>query len=190
MDNELYLKRFFIETYNDESMYYEYLKGNVFLDRNLLSVWLKEMEIKNSVFASSIHDFKHFTNKKIIIETSLSNNLCVSKHFFNKSEATVGEFGKFKIERKPLGNSCNHYICNGYFIDTLEQIYNVLDRGSFTVGICAEKKTELYKDVVKHYGELKSFLLKNGYKTASLETNCGKKNRVYLLMYDAPIKRR
>ena len=116
MDNELYLKRFFIEQYNDETMYYEYLKGNVFLDRNILSIWLKEMEIKNSVFASSINDFKRLNNKKIIIETSLSNNLCVSKHFFNKSEATVGEFGKFKIEKKSLGNSCNHYICNGLYI--------------------------------------------------------------------------
>lgn len=190
MDNELYLKWFFIEKYNDVNMYYEYLKGQVFLEQNLFNNWFKEMEIRNNTFAKSLRDFDRFNIRNTVIESALSDTLCVSNHIFNKSEKHISEFGKFKIERKSLGNSTNHYICNGYYIDTLEQIYNVLNKGAFTVGICMEKKTKLYSDVVKHYGDLRNFLLKNGYQTSSLEANCGKKNRVYLLMYDACIKRR
>lgn len=190
MNSEMYLKRFFIETYNNENMYYEYLKGQVYLDYNLVSNWLKDMDMRNYFFSKSIESFNRLKPREIVVESALSNELAVSKTFFNKKEIIVSEFGKSKIEKKQLGESHNHYICNGYFNDTLEQIYNVLDKGSFTVGICAEKKTELYKEVVKYYGQLRSFLLKNGYTTAALETNCNSKNRIYLLMYDHQLKRR
>lgn len=190
MNNELYLKLFFIETYNSENMYYEYLKGQVALDNDLLNKWLREIEIRNYTFAQSLNDFNRFSIRNLIVESALSDEICISKKFFYKRERIISEFGKFKISHKIIGDSHNHYICNGYFLNTLEQIYKVLDNGSFTVGICAEKKTNLYQDVVKHYEKLRKFLLNNGYHASSLETNCGRKNRVYLLMYDAPLKRR
>lgn len=190
MNNELYLKRFFIEVYNDESMYYDYLNNKVFLNYDEFAKWHKDIELRNSMFANSIKEFDRIDFKDIIVESKLSEELNISKHFHNKSEGQVSEFGKFEIKSYPLGNDNKHYICNGYFTDTLEQIYKVLDKGAFTVGICTEKKTELFHDVVKYYGELRSFLLKSGYQTSALEVSCNSKNRIYMLMYNCKMKRR
>lgn len=190
MNNEAYLKLFFIETYNDENMYYEYLIGKVKIDYDLYTKWHKEMEQKNSTFFKSMKSFERTNYKDDLVESCLSDELCITKYFVNKKERHISEFGKFKIVKHPLGNASHHYICNGYFTDTLEQIYKVLENGSFTVGICGEKKSEIYKDIVKHYGELRSFLLKNGYSTSAIQTNCGEKNRVYLLMYDHKPKKK
>ena len=67
----------------------------------------------------------------------------------------------------------------------MNQIYDVLSHGAFTVGICAEKRSEFYNSVVDYYGKLRNFLLNNGYSTSALEINCNSKNRVYLMMYNA-----
>ena len=190
MNNESHLKRFFMKTYNDIDMYYGYLKGDVFVDRNIYSKWASTLERRNELFAHILKQCDRVRFDDKIIESKLSNNSCVSQHFVNKAITNISEFQKFKIEKKNLGDSANHYICNGYFEDTLEQIYNVLNNGSFTVGICTEKKTELFRSVVAHYNQLKDFLLKNGYNTASIQTNVSANNRVYLLMYDHKIKKR
>lgn len=185
MSNDTYLRRFFIEVYNDPTMYEEYLNGRVFLNRELFSKWHKEINLKNESFARKIKEIERPGTKEIIMESALSKDLCVSKHFFNKKIVTVSDFGLSKIEEKPLGNLQEHYMCNGVFLDTLDNIYQVLNNGSFTVGICCEKKIELYKDVVAYYNKLKDFLLRKGYRTAALETNVNSKNRIYLLTYDS-----
>jgi len=190
MNNELHLKRFFMEVYNNLDMYYAYLKGEVFIDCNTYSKWSSALERRNELFANTIKSYDRIKFNDIISESKLGDNLCVSQYFANKKIINISEFEKFKIEKSIVGNSTNHYICNGYFSDTLEQIYNVLDNGAFTVGICTEKKTDLFRNVVAHYNQLRDFLLKNGYTTSSIQTNVSSNNRVYLLMYDHKIKKR
>ena len=187
---ETHLKRFFIEVYNDPSMYEEYLNGRVFINRDLYSKWFHALEKRNELFASTIKQYNRVGRKDIIVESQLSDDYSVGSYFNNDVISNVSEFGKFKIEKKQLGDDNNHYICNGYFIDTLEQIYKVLENGTFTVGICTEKKTDLFKDVVAHYNMLRDFLLKNGYNTSCIQTNVGSNNRVYLLMYERKISKR
>lgn len=189
MNQNAYLKRFFIEVYNDIDLYYDYLDGKSVINHEIFSKWFKDTKLRNAIFANCLVNFDRIKWNDTIVESSLGDYFSVAKNLHNPSIINVRDFEKFKIEKKEIGNSISHYICNGYFNDTLEQIYNVLDRGSFTVGICAEKKTELYNDVVKYYGELRSFLLKNGYSTSAIETNCSGKSRVYLLMYNHKIKR-
>ena len=190
MDKKTYLKRFFLETYNDISLYYDYLDGKAVVDHNEFRKWFKNIKIGNEVFANCLINFERLKFNDIVIESALGDCFSVSKLLHNPSIINIRDFTKFKIVKGEVGSSTYHYICNGYFDDTLEQIYNVLNRGSFTVGICGEKQNCLYQDVVDYYSKLRRFLLKNGYVTSALETNCDRKNRAYLLMYDARIKRR
>lgn len=185
MGNIIHLKRFFMEVYNDPTMYNDYLAGNVFLNQELYAKWHQETVKRNELFARSIEEFDRIKPKQIILEEAISDELTVSEHLFRKKRVEVGSFERFEIEKGQAGNSPEHYICNGYFNDTLNYIYEVLNGGAFTVGICCEKKTELFKEVVSNYNKLKGFLLKNGYSTSSIETNTKGKNRVYLLMYDS-----
>lgn len=187
---ETHLKRFFIEVYNNSKMYDEYLKGEVYIDQNIYYKWLLDIKKRNELFAETLNEFNRIKCRETIIESRLNNEYCVSEYFNNPVISDISEFGKFKIQQKKLGNSNGHYICNGYFKETLEQIYKVLDNGSFSVGICTEKKTSLFKDVVTHYNMLKDFLLKEGYQTSCIQTNVKSNNRVYLLMYDHKNKKR
>lgn len=185
-----YLKRFFKEVYNNEDMYNEYLEGRVFIDNEKLMKWFKDVEIRNKTFAEAINKFAHPNNSQKVFETSISETLSVSSKMFNKKEIEIGDFERFKICKKELGNSRNLYICNGWYSDTLDNIYQVLNKGCFAVGICCEKKTDLFRDVRTHYNKLKDFLLKNGYNAGSIEENTYSNNRVYLLTYDSFRQRR
>jgi len=185
MDNEIHLKQFFIEKYGDKNMYYEYLAGRISIDKDMYDSWYKDVEARNRLFSYQIKKHNRIFLGDTIVESKLCENLCVSKFFVNKCCSHIGEFGKFKIEKKRVGISNAHYICNGIYLDTLNQIYDVLSHGAFTVGICAEKRSEFYNSVVDYYGKLRNFLLNNGYSTSALEINCNSKNRVYLMMYNA-----
>lgn len=180
-----FLRRFFVEVYDDDGMYDDFLRGEVILDNEKVMNWTKTMRLRNREFATSIKDFNRVYPKTKIIESAIGDGLSVSEFLYNKSEVTTSDFGKFEIGKKTLGDDRSHYICNGWFLDTLDNIYKVLEKGSFTVGICCEKKTDLYRDVKTQYNKLKDFLMRNGYMAGSVEKNCGTKDRVYLLMYDS-----
>lgn len=186
MQDDYSIKRFFKEVYNDQDMYQEYLNHRVFVDNDKYFKWVKTINSQNKIFADEISDFKRGNFVSQIIESSTSKGLTVSEHLYlghlNISEQP---FDTPKIESKQLGNGKYHYICNGCYKDTLEKIYDVLNKGSFTVGICCEKKTDLYRDISKYYNQLKDFLVKKGYILGSIETNSVSNNRVYLLMYDS-----
>ena len=188
--NDSHLKRFFLEVYNDIDLYYDYLIGNTTINHDVYYKWYKDIKHGNEIFANCLINFNRIKWKDPIVESALADYFSVAKHLHNPSIINVKEFEKFKIEKQELGSSINHYICEGYFEDTLEQIYNVLDKGSFTVGICGEKQNCLYQEVVDYYSKLRHFLLKNGYQTSAFETNCNSKRRVYLLMYDHKLKKR
>lgn len=180
-----FLQRFFVEVYNDNNMYEDFLKGEVFLDNEKLADWTKKMRLRNEKFASAIKDFNRIYPNSKVVESTLCDGLSVSDFLYNKSETKVSDFGKFKINKKTLGDDRYHYVCNGWFLDTLDNIYKVLEKGSFTVGICCDKTTDLYHDVKMQYNKLKDFLIKNGYVAGSVEKNIGSRDRVYLLMYDS-----
>lgn len=184
MDNDKHLKKFFMDTYNSEDMYYDYVKGSIILDLPKYSKWHSEQRNKNSLFANYITENERLDNDSIILESALSGDLAVSNFLVNSKLVRISDFSKFKINKGTVGNLKGHYICNGYYNDTLEQIYQILNNGSFTVGICTEKKTKLFKEVKAHYNQLRDFLLRNGYITDVMESNIGSKNRIYLLTYD------
>lgn len=184
---ESHLKRFFIETYQDESMYEDYLTGKAFLNREDYRKWYSKMKVRNSLFSDMLTEV-HNINSRVVVESALSKHLAVSSSFFCKKEIIESDFGFPKIEAKinlKEGNSKAHYICNGCFTNTLEQIYQVLSSGSFSVGICCEKKTDLFRETVQYYNQLKDILLKSGYNAFSIESNCSMNNRIYLLKYNS-----
>ena len=184
MDNDKHLKKFFMDIYNSEDMYYDYVKGSIILDLPKYGKWHSEQRNKNSLFANYIIGNERLDNDSIILESALSGDLAVSNFLVNSKLVRISDFSKFKINKGTVGNLKGHYICNGYYSDTLEQIYQILNNGSFTVGICTEKKTKLFKEVKAHYNQLRDFLLRNGYITDVMESNIGSKNRIYLLTYD------
>lgn len=185
MDSTMHLKRFFMEIHNDSSMYEAYLNGLISIDEEVYNKWYREMEIRNEVFADTISRFERLNSNTFVFESAICRNLTVSKHLFNKCRVEEASFGISKVVPKPLGESNEHYICNGYFEDTLENIYQVLTNGAFTVGICCEKKSELYERVSMYYNKVKEHLLKRGYRVSSIESSMSPKNKVYLLMYDS-----
>jgi len=90
-----------------------------------------------------------------------------------------------KIEMLDVESESFYYICNGCYKTTLQNIYKVLSKGAFTVGICCDKKTDEFRDLVKYYNELKDFLMRKGYHATSFESNLSSKTRIYLLSYDS-----
>jgi len=184
MENDIHIKKFFEDIYNEPTMYDGYKKGTVFLNHELYSKWYKEMSIRSESFAKAIREMDRPRTSEFVFETALSSNLTLSKSFPGKKEIEVKEFCMPKIETRPLGDDTHHYICNGCYETTLDNIYKVLNKGSFTVGICSEKKTDEFREIVKYYNQLRDHLMKTGYATASFESNISKRNKVYLLMYD------
>ena len=184
MENDIHIKKFFEDVYNNPTMYDGYKIGTVFLNHELYSKWYKEMSIRRDTFVKVIKEIDRPKINEFVFETSLSSNLALSKSFFGKKEIEIQEFCTPKIETKPLGDATYHYMCNGCYETTLDNIYKVLNKGSFTVGICSEKKTDEFREITKYYNQLRDHLMKNGYLTASFESNISTKNRVYLLMYD------
>lgn len=184
MNKELYLKKFFKDTYNNENLYETYLKGFFRIDPDLFSKWYKEMEIRNRLFLDKISPLRKVSPSSCILETALSQNLTVLTPLYRKRVTEVKEASFPKIEQLELGVGSHHYVCNGVYESTLQNIYNVLTNGSFSVGICTNKKTDEYRKIVKYYNTLKDFLMRHGYHVSSFESNNGSKNKVYLLMYD------
>lgn len=184
MDSDVLLKYFFKETYNDINIYNDYLCGKFLLDKTIYNKWLSNIDLRNNIFAQVLKNFDRIEWGATILESSLNKDHCVSKSFHNPSIISVNDFEKFEIKKHPVGDSKNHYICNGYYQDTLMQIYKVLDKGSFTVGISTYKNKELFDDIVNYYNKLKMYLLKNNYCTAAIQTYVAG-SKVYLLMYDS-----
>lgn len=185
MDTQIHLKKFFKDIYNDSSMYYDYMAGRLSLDQTAFLKWYAAMERRNREFLKMIRDDDHIRFSDSIIETALSQHLTVTTTTFRKRTIEVSEMATPKIELLEVGSDSHHYICNGCYETTLQNIYRVLSKGSFTVGICCEKKTDEYRDLVKYYNMLKDFLMRKGYRAASFESNISSKDKMYLLMYDS-----
>lgn len=184
MQRNTHLRRFFSEVYNDPKMYEDYVEGKIILDFKLYNEWYQKLDIRNRIFARSVKEFTCSRPREFVMESAINDKLTVSQYLFGKSEVYISDFGKPEIITKNQEDLQAHYICNGYFNDTLQKINQVLNKGSFTVGICSEKNTKLYKEVISYYNKLKMALLKNGYISSSLEISSISKNRVYLLMYN------
>lgn len=184
MESDKHLRKFFMDVYDNLDMYYEYLEGKAFLDPLKYSKWHSEQEHRNNLFAQCLKDNDRVNTDTFVLESALSGELSVSNFLGNNRLIMISDFDKFTLTKGQPGKVQMHYICNGYYSDTLEQIYQVLTCGSFSVGICTEKKTDLFREVKAHYRHLKDFLLKNGYVTEAIESNIGSKNRIYLLTYD------
>lgn len=186
---ESHLKRFFMDVYQDSSMYENYLMGRVSLDKEAYQKWYTKTEKRNYLFAQLLKSISKPYPRDFVVESALTKDLSVSRYLYNKKEINVSEFGFPKLEKSSLNPILTekkiHYICNGCFMDTLENISKVLDNGSFSVGICYEKKRELYWEIVEYYNQLKKTLLNSGYRASSFESYCANNDRVYLLRYDS-----
>ena len=53
MDNDKHLKKFFMDIYNSEDMYYDYVKGSIILDLPKYGKWHSEQRNKNSPYYSA-----------------------------------------------------------------------------------------------------------------------------------------
>jgi len=184
VENTTHLKKFFEDVYNDTNMYFEYLANRRQIDHVLYSKWYQEMEKRRNLFADFINSTKQNIVNSDLVETALSKELAVSKTLFKKAELDIQTFSIPALEEKSIGNESHHYLCNGCFDTTLENIYKVLENGAFTVGFCGEKKTDEFKEIVKFYNTLKDQLMRKGYIATSLESNISSKNRIYVLTYD------
>ena len=95
-----FLRRFFVEVYDDDGMYDDFLRGEVVLDNEKVMNWTKTMRLRNKEFATSIKAFNRVYPKTKIIESALGDGLSVSEFLYNKSEITTSDFGKFEIGKK------------------------------------------------------------------------------------------
>jgi len=185
MEKEAYLKKFFMDIYQDPGMYLDYICGRINIDSAAFSKWYYSIERRNREFLYSISTCKCINFRSFIKETALSENLTVTTPIYKNRTIEISEMAMPKIEMLKPGFENYHYICNGCYETTLQNIYNVLSNGSFTVGICCDKKTDEYRDLVKYYNILKDFLMRKGYIATSYEANVSGKNKMYLLMYDS-----
>ena len=185
MESQIHMKKFFEDIYHDSTMYSCYLNGQMFLNMDLYTKWYKEMRLKRDLFLKELKSTSMFKIKHSFFETSIHEDFLVTEKVFGEKIFEVKEFTLPDIFEYPLGGSNLHYICNGCYESTLENIFNVLNKGSFTVGICTDKKSVEYKQIVKYYNELKDFLMRRGYHASSFECNNGGSNKTYLLMYDS-----
>ena len=102
MLDDMYLKLYFIDVYKDINMYYNYLSGNVLIDKEKYDKWITSIEFRNKCFANAVMDLDRINWKTIITESKLSNELSVCKYLHNNSLTHVSEFDKFKIEKKSV----------------------------------------------------------------------------------------
>lgn len=184
MQNEYNIKRFLEEKFDEDDIYEQYLDGRVFVKPEEYLKWFKTLDRQNDIFADALKSFDAVSSNSIIVESAVHQEIAVCNHLRCKS-ITVNEveFNRPKLEKKAHGNEKYHYVCNGVYNDTLTRIYEVLECGSFSVGICNDKKSELYKETVSYYKKLKDFLHREGYSVSAIETNCGTINRVFLMKY-------
>ncbi|MBQ7136763.1 MAG: hypothetical protein IJO43_02145 [Bacilli bacterium] len=189
MDHLIHIKKFYEDVYHDPSMYYEYLSGKRTIDPMLYSKWYKEMEARRDPFVKFIMGGKKYNNHEFFFETALSKDLAVSRPYFINKSIEVKEFIIPRLEEMPLGDESFHYLCNGCYETTLENIYRVLNHGSFTVGYCGEKKTDEFKEIVKFYNMLKDRLMRKGFIASSMEESVSSKHKLYVLTYQSKNKK-
>ncbi len=183
MEQDYCIKRFFEECYTDMNMYQEYLNKEAFINQEKYLEWLSELNERNKTFAEAISQLYLIRKKDEIVESVLSREMTSAEYLnVRTSVPIVREFIKPSTIPQSISNKHFHYICNGYYSDTLSRIYEVLNGGAFTVGICCDKKARLYKEIKSYYEKLKANLLTKGYVANNAEVNidCYK---VYILNY-------
>ncbi len=188
------LKRFFEEEHNDVKLYYDYLINKRFVNLYRYSVWLNTLDKRNSLFAEKVIEGNFINSDDIIIESAVSKEYCVSNYFNNEiimrfaKEYTIpiGLFNTDKNSQK--GNFC--YICNGIYSDTLTRINQVLENGSFAVGISYPKHDKRYKEIIKYYNNLNMLLQKREIETDKIDDNCSNDYKIYMLKYNSRNKKR
>jgi len=188
MQNEYNIKRFLEEKFDEDDIYEQYLAGRVFIKSEEYLKWFKALDHQNDIFADNLKASNVIGFNCVIIESAVSKEIAVCNHLKTKN-ITINEveFNKPKLEKKSLGNDRYHYICNGIYSDTLTRIYEVLEHGSFSVGVCADKKSKLYKETVSYYIKLRDLLRREGYMASAVETNYGGVNRVFLMKYSPKV---
>jgi len=185
MDHLIHIKKFYEDIYNDPNMYYEYLSDKRKIDPGLYSKWYKEMQLKREPFVKFVSESKRYNNHEEIFETALSKDLAVSRPYFINRTIEVKEFTIPRLEQRPIGDERFHYLCNGCYETTLDNIYRVLNNGSFTVGYCGDKKSDEFKEIVSFYNKLKDKLMRKGFVAASMEESVSNKHKLYILTYQS-----
>ncbi len=183
------VKRFIEETYQNPNIYYDYLLEKFFINYNDYSNWLNELDIRNKLFADLIIDSNCIATDDVIVESVLTKEYNVSNYLNNAMIIRCSN--EFKVPEANVNNSKKAsfcYICNGYYNDTLSRINQVLDQGSFNIGISSSKHKSFYKEICTYYKQLKNQLINAGYNINQYEETLHQDYKVYLLSYRAKRK--
>lgn len=179
------LRGFLLETQNVPYFNEDYQIDKQYIDIALYDKWVNEYNFKNKIFAGIIAEYYKFNSRKKIVESALAEDLSISKYLYAKTQVIVSDISISRPKAKTLGAGNYHYICNGCYIDTLDHIYDVLKNGSFTVGVCGDKKSESFKEMVDYYNQLRELLLKEKYTVGAMECNHSSRTKAYFLTYDS-----
>ena len=117
----------------------------------------------------------------MIVESVLTKEYNVSNYLNNAMVIRCSN--EFKVPEANVNNSKKAsfcYICNGYYNDTLSRINQVLDQGSFNIGISSSKHKSFYKLWLKNQ---KYHCLKNYFSRLFSPPLAGK-TRIFLFLHN------
>lgn len=168
--------RFFKETGCNVEVLFQ--AGRIHLYQN----FLQQVEKSNKLFAKVARPF--FPEGKEIIELSNSRDYSVSSFLDQRVISVIGkDCESFTLQEIPLAEEKNlsgHFLSNGCYEETGEMLAQFLRQGSFTVGVCANKRSSYFKNLKKQYQMLYYQLLKRR-KDVAEEMKADGDYRVYMI---------
>lgn len=146
--------------YEEENCYVDVLYQTGRL--HIYHQWLEKLKKEHQLFLNAACFPDHFS--KFILEVSEDENYSVSSLLDQSRyvlEARRSDLCYTLNRNIPLDKRLNyHLISNGTYQEVSDLLPQVLDRGSFTIGVCLPKKDKRYKQESRQYKILYDRLLK------------------------------
>ena len=143
------------------------------------SDFFKKLEEANYIFAGIL---KPYIKTDLILEIVNDQDYSVGKYLKPKKLYIKGTEREFTYENHYVREEeklSGHLLCNGSFEEIHEFLPRVLDKGSFTIGVCEEKSIS-YRKKKRLYKRVFDTLLQMGYPVVQEEQRV-KKYGIYLL---------
>lgn len=144
--------------------------------------FLQKIEKANKLFAKVARPF--IPEEKEVIELASSQDYLVSSFLKQRRIPLLGyDSDSFALPEAPLReeeNLSGHFLSNGCYEETGELLAQFLRRDSFTVGVCADKRSSYFKNLKKQYRALYHQLLRSR-KDVAEETKVDGDYRVYMI---------
>jgi len=181
----LLMSRYILEIEKDSKLFKLFMNGSWYPNFDKYRRFIHKQERNNNSFAKTISRYRLVKTNDHLLETVCSKDLDSVSSFLGK-EATIIESGYGTIKcSSVIPNTFGYpecYISNGIYHDTENIALNMVNRGSFVVGVCDNPNSIFYQQNINRIAEFRKILDKKKIKYKVYEHN-NHRDKTLILYY-------